>query len=104
MATGAHVQSTATAAKADGRKTGNAVSAYKIERGIPLPNQYGSGHNGSSEAIRKLKPTESVLLPNTTIQSANGLCRQVRKNPQYAARTFTCRTVKGEGVRVWRVE
>lgn len=76
--------------------------ALKIESGIPIPLVHK--RSGFTDVIRSLDRTQSVLLPNATIQSVHSLIAQMCRHADAKGRVFTSRTIKGEGVRVWRIK
>lgn len=67
----------------------------KIETGIPIPT--AGGRSGASAILRELKKGQSTLL-ECSIQAAHSLIVQIGGRGKY-----TCRTVKDEGTRVWRI-
>jgi len=69
----------------------------KIERGIPIPPARGGKGIGLSSALKKLKKSESVLLP-CALASANARAAQLLGKGNYACRT------EDKGVRVWRTK
>lgn len=81
------------------------ITAYVIERGIPLPpTQRGPGgtYKGPklafNKAVAALEVGESVLTPSPTEAKAAGQLF-LRMRPQ----EYAIRKIGGEGWRVWRV-
>lgn len=66
-----------------------------IDKDIPLPGL----HEEIKQAISKLKPGDSFLLPGLTVSGRTGLYRLAK---QFRT-TLITRSVKG-GVRVWRLK
>lgn len=75
-------------------------SALKIERGIPIPQNGRNGRTwGLSAVLRKMKPKESVFVPNADPLNT---CRTASRIGGLTKAKFVTRRVDG-GVRIWRV-
>lgn len=69
---------------------------YKVEKGIPVPGLF----TNVSAALRALKPSESVLLPQyKDLNPVSGLLSQAEHKVKSK---LTAQVVEG-GVRVWRL-
>ena len=81
-------------------KNGN--GEMKIERGIPIPA--ARSNHGYSDALRKLKVGESVVLPCSN-QTARALIYQILRSKRTPFKgEFTGRKLDGDHTRVWRIK
>ena len=69
---------------------------FKIEDGIPMPPKHGNA-KGYAEALKKLKVSQSLVLP---VGSYSGAWGHAKAN--LGKGNFVIRAAKGGGFRVWR--
>ncbi len=76
-------------------------TAFKIERGIPLPERQKGGRprGGLAETLRRMKKGDSVFVPST-VRSPRSAKSQAFDKSYPGKRAVR---IEADGIRIWRV-
>ena len=77
------------------------MSEFKIEKGVPLPDQSSRGGRRGKYPWAELEVGDSFFVPGKTARQLGGANTGGRR--AFPDRRFVSRTVEG-GTRIWRVE